>query len=151
MLLVLGVLAEHHEGIVTLSDLGRYHAAGPTGRASLQAIAGPLLGFDQAVSVGGGRGITRVGPVAVVAVAGVVGRAGWALLAILERLTIRARTAWTTTALAALVASLVGLLAATAAAATTALAALHLTVAAVLIARLRHTASRRPVDGGHRS
>jgi len=115
-------------------------------------IAGPLLGIDLAVRAGPASDIAQVGPVAVAVVAGLIGLAGWALLAVLERLTTRARTArtaWTTTALVLLVASLAGPLTATNAAATAALAALHLAVAAVLIAGLRHTAIRRPVDGGH--
>ena len=69
---------------------------------------------------------------------------GWLLLALLERRTPHARLLWTTIALAALAASLaLPLAVATATSAATGLIVMHVTVAAVVIPAMAHTARAR--------
>lgn len=106
------------------------------------ALAVPVAGVRLVVSAGHG-GQQEVGPGLVVAVSLGAGLAGWALLAVLERWAPRPARAWTIAALVVLLVSLTGpaTAAATVPAALT-LAALHLSVAAVLVAALGRTATR---------
>ena len=69
---------------------------------------------------------------------------GWLLLALLERRTPQARLRWTTIALASLAASLaLPLAVATSRLAAAALIVMHLTVGAVVIPAMAHTARPR--------
>jgi hypothetical protein len=105
---------------------------------AIWAIAA-AAGVDLTVRFGTGQPI-EVTAVSVVVAALLAGLAGWGLLAVLRRFTARARAVWTGTATVAALLSLAGPLAATAPAATkVSLMAMHLTVAAVLIAVVRRT------------
>ena len=120
-------------------------AAGVLGAAAaataVWVAAVPVAGVDLAVEMNGHAQSVGVG--AVVGVSLTVGLLGWALLAVIERRTRRAITIWTGVALTVAVFSLLGpVTSAVTAAAAASLVALHLVVAAVLVASMRHSSSR---------
>ncbi len=93
------------------------------------------FGAGQAQAVGIGQ---------VIGIAAAASLLGWLLLALLERRTPHPRRSWTAIALAALAASLaLPLTAATTTAAVAGLIVLHVTVGAVVIPVLAHTARAR--------
>ena len=126
---------------------GRARALCAAGGALAAALAWivevPLLGIHLNVRFGAGHTQTiTVGQVIGVTVAASL--LGWLLLALLERRTPHARPLWTTIALAALAASLaLPLAAATTTSAVAGLIMMHLTVGAVVIPALAHTARAR--------
>jgi predicted permease len=110
----------------------------------------PLLGIHLNVRFGPGHmhmGADHIQTIAIGQVIGVTVAAslfGWLLLALLERRTPHARLVWTATALAALAASLALPLAlATTTSAAIGLIVMHVTVAAVVIPAMAHTARSR--------
>ena len=126
---------------------GRVRALCAVGGALAAALAWivevPLLGIHlnfrfgagpiQAIPIGQAIGITVAAALL-----------GWLLLALLERRTPRARLLWTTIALAALAASLaLPLAAATTTSAVTGLIVMHVTVGAIVIPAMAHTARAR--------
>ncbi|MDG4800734.1 DUF6069 family protein [Micromonospora sp. WMMD980] len=105
------------------------------------AVAVPLAGVE--LTVRGGGGEQRVGPLAVAVSTLLAGLAGWALLALLDRFTGRARTVWTAVAAVVLLLSLLGpLTGGVGRPAMVTLVALHLLAGAVLVPGLRRTAVR---------
>jgi hypothetical protein len=133
---------------------GRARALCAAGGALAAALAWivevPLLGIHLNVRFGPGHMQTGAGHIQTISVGQVIGiavaasLAGWLLLALLERRTPRARILWTVFALAALAASLaLPLTVATTTSAAAGLVVLHLTVAAVVIPALAHTARTR--------
>ena len=103
----------------------------------------PLLGIHLNFRFGAGHTETiAIGQVIGVTVAASL--LGWLLLTLLERRTTHARLLWTTIALAALTASLaLPLAAATTTSAAAGLVAMHVTVGAVVIPAMAHTARAR--------
>jgi hypothetical protein len=103
----------------------------------------PVLGLHLTVRFGAGHTQTiAIGQVIGVTVAASL--LGWLLLTLLERRTPRARLRWTTIALAALAASLtLPLAAGTTTSAVAGLIVMHLTVGAVVIPAMAHTARTR--------
>jgi len=133
---------------------GRARALCAAGGALAAALAWivevPLLGIHLKVRLGPGHMQTGAGHIETIAIGQVIGVTvaasllGWLLLALLERRTQRARLLWTTTALTALAASLaLPLAAATTTSATVGLVVMHLTVGAVVIPAMAHTARTR--------
>ena len=126
---------------------GRARALSAVGGALAAALAWvvevPLLGIHLNVRFGAGHTQTiAIGQVIGVTVAASL--LGWLLLALLERRTPRARLLWTTIALAALAASLaLPLTAATTTSAVTGLIVMHVTVGAIVIPAMAHTARAR--------
>jgi hypothetical protein len=92
-------------------------------------------GVDLAVSTG--STVTHVGATLVAVVSLLVALAAWGLLALLQRFTARGRRIWTILATVVTAVSLLGPLGGESTGATLGLAALHLVVAAVVIAGLR--------------
>ena len=126
---------------------GRARALSAVGGALAAALAWvvevPLLGIHLNVRFGAGHTQTiAIGQVIGVTVAASL--LGWLLLALLERRTPRARLLWTTIALATLAASLaLPLTAATTTSAVTGLIVMHVTVGAIVIPAMAHTARAR--------
>jgi hypothetical protein len=126
---------------------GRARALCTAGGALAAALAWivevPVLGLHLNVRFGAGHTQTiAIGQVIGVTVAASL--LGWLLLTLLERRTPRARLRWTTIALAALAASLaLPLAAATTTSAVAGLVVMHLTVGAVVIPAMAHTARAR--------
>src|SRR5580704_12918951 len=126
---------------------GRARALSAVGGALAAALAWvvevPLLGIHLNVRFGAGHTQTiAIGQVIGVTVAASL--LGWLLLALLERRTPRARLLWTTIVLAALAASLaLPLTAATTTSAVTGLIVMHVTVGAIVIPAMAHTARAR--------
>jgi hypothetical protein len=126
---------------------GRARALSTAGGALAAALAWvvevPLLGIHLNVRFGAGHTQTiAIGQVIGVTVAASL--LGWLLLALLERHTPRARLLWTTIALAALAASLaLPLAAATTTSAVAGLIVMHVTVGAIVIPAIAHTARAR--------
>jgi Family of unknown function (DUF6069) len=118
-------------------------AAGALAAALAWVLEVPLLGIHLNVRFGAGHTQTiAIGQVIGVTVAASL--LGWLLLAVLERHTPRARLLWTTIALAALAASLaLPLTAATTTSAVIGLIVMHVTVGAIVIPALAHTARTR--------
>jgi hypothetical protein len=118
-------------------------AGGALAAALAWIVEVPLLGIHLNVRFGAGHMQTiAIGQVIGVAVAASL--FGWLLLALLERRTPRARILWTTVALAALAASLaLPLATATTSSAVAGLIVMHLTVGAVVIPAMAHTARTR--------
>jgi len=126
---------------------GRARALSAAGGALAAALAWivevPLLGIHLNVRFGPGH-IETIAIGQVIGVAVAASLFGWLLLALLERRTPRARLLWTTIALAALAASLALPLAfATTSSAVAGLIVMHVTVGAVVIPALAHTARTR--------
>ena len=126
---------------------GRARALCTAGGALAAALAWivevPVLGLHLTVRFGAGHTQTiAIGQVIGVTVAASL--LGWLLLTLLERRTPRARLRWTTIALAALAASLtLPLAAGTTTSAVAGLIVMHLTVGAVVIPAMAHTARTR--------
>jgi Family of unknown function (DUF6069) len=126
---------------------GRARALCTAGGALAAALAWivevPVLGLHLNVRFGAGHTQTiAIGQVIGVTVAASL--LGWLLLTLLERRTPGARLRWTTIALAALAASLaLPLAAATTTSAVAGLVVMHLTVGAVVIPAMAHTARAR--------
>jgi Family of unknown function (DUF6069) len=126
---------------------GRARALCAAGGALAAALAWivevPLLGIHLNFRFGTGHTQTiAVGQVIGVTVAASL--LGWLLLALLERRTPHARLLWTTIALAALAASLaLPLAVATTTSAVAGLIVMHMTVGAVVIPAMAHTARTR--------
>lgn len=118
-------------------------AGGALAAALAWIVEVPLLGIHLNFRFGAGHAQT----IAVSQVIGVTVAAslfGWLLLALLERRTPHARLLWTTIALAAVAASLALPLAlATTTSAVIGLIVMHLTVGAVVIPAMAHTARTR--------
>jgi Family of unknown function (DUF6069) len=118
-------------------------AGGALAAALAWIVEVPLLGIHLTFRFGAGH----VQTIAIGQVIGVTLAAsllGWLLLALLERRTPHARLPWATIALAALAASLaLPLAAATTTSAVTGLIVMHLTVGAVVIPAMAHTARTR--------
>ena len=126
---------------------GRARALCAAGGALAAALAWtaevPLLGIHLNVRFGAGH-IETIAVGQVIGVAVAASLLGWLLLAQLERRTPHARLIWTVIALAALMASLaLPLAAATTSAAIAGLIVMHLTVGAVVIPAMAHTARTR--------
>jgi hypothetical protein len=104
---------------------------------AIWAVATTMAGVELTVSYAPGQPMKIT--VANVVVAALVGSlAGWGLLGLLRRFTPKARAIWTVIAIVAALLSLGGPLSATASAGTkVSLVAMHLAVAAVMIAVLR--------------
>jgi hypothetical protein len=118
-------------------------AGGALAAALAWAVEVPLLGIHLNVRFGAGH-IQTIAVGQVIGVTVAASLLGWLLLAQLERRTPHARLIWTGIALAALAASLaLPLAAATTSAAVAGLIAMHLTVGAVVIPALAHTARTR--------
>jgi Family of unknown function (DUF6069) len=118
-------------------------AGGALAAALAWAVEVPLLGIHLNVRFGAGH-IQTIAVGQVIGVTVAASLLGWLLLAQLERRTPRARLIWTVIALAALAASLaLPLAAATTSAAVAGLIVMHLTVGAVVIPALAHTARTR--------
>jgi hypothetical protein len=133
---------------------GRARALCAAGGALAAALAWivevPLLGIHLNVRFGSGHMQTGAGHIQTITIGQVIGVTvaaslfGWLLLALLERRTPHARLLWTTIALAALAASLALPLAfATTSSAVTGLVVMHVTVGAVVIPAMAHTARTR--------
>ena len=126
---------------------GRTRALCAAGGALAAALAWvvevPVLGIHLTFRFGAGHTQTiAIGQVIGVTVAASL--LGWLLLTLLERRTQRAQIIWTTTALAALAASLaLPLAAATPPSAVAGLIVMHLTIGAVVIPAMAHTAPAR--------
>jgi hypothetical protein len=125
-------------------------AAGTLAAALAWIVEVPLLGIHLNVRIGPGHMQTGAGHIQTIAIGQVIGVTlaaslfGWLLLALLERRTPHARLFWTAIALAALAASLaLPLAAATTTSATAGLIVMHVTVAAVVIPAMAHTARSR--------
>ena len=118
-------------------------AGGALAAALAWTVEVPLLGIHLTFRFGAGHVQTiAIGQVIGVTVAASL--LGWLLLAVLERRTTHARAVWTSIALAALAASLtLPLAAATTTSAVTGLIVMHLTVGAVVIPAMAHTARTR--------
>src|SRR5579863_6502545 len=126
---------------------GRARALCAVGGALAAAVAWgievPLLGIHLNVRF-------SAGPIQTIAIGQVIGVTvaaallGWVLLALLERRAAHARRRWTTIAPAALAASLaLPLAAATTPSAVAGLIVMHLTIGAVVIPAMAHTAPAR--------
>ena len=103
----------------------------------------PLLGIHLNFRFGAGH-IQTIAVGQVIGVAVAASLLGWLLLALLERRTSHARRIWTTIALAALAASLaLPLAVATTSSAVAGLVVMHVTVGAVVIPAMAHTARTR--------
>jgi hypothetical protein len=133
---------------------GRARALCAAGGALAAALAWivevPLLGIHLNVRFGPGHMHTGAGHIQTISIGQVIGvtvaasLVGWLLLALLERRTPHARLLWTTIALAALAASLALPLAfATTTSAVVGLIVMHVTVGAVVIPAMAHTARTR--------
>src|SRR5579863_4389912 len=133
---------------------GRARALCAAGGALAAALAWivevPLLGIHLKVRLGPGHMQTGAGHIQTIAAGQVIGVTvaasllGWLLLALLERRTPHARRLWTTIALAALAVSLaLPLAAATTTSAAIGLVLMHLTVGAIVIPAMAHTARTR--------
>ena len=126
---------------------GRARALCTAGGALAAALAWivevPVLGLHLNFRFGAGHTQTiAIGQVIGVTVAASL--LGWLLLTLLERRTPRARLRWTTIALAVLAASLaLPLAAATTTSAVAGLIVMHVTVGAVVIPAMAHTARAR--------
>jgi hypothetical protein len=126
---------------------GRARALCAAGGALAAALAWivevPLLGIHLTFRFSAGHAQTiAIGQVIGVTVAASL--FGWLLLTLLERRTPHARLLWTTIALAALAASLaLPLAAATTTSAAAGLVVMHVTVGAVVIPAMAHTARAR--------
>ena len=108
------------------------------------SIEVPLLGADLTVQTSPGGSIQTIGLGSVITASLLSSLLGWALLALLERWSERARTVWTATAGGLLLLSLAGpLVAAVTTTGTVSLTVLHLSVAALFIPLMRHTATPR--------
>ncbi len=125
-------------------------AAGALAAALAWIVEVPLLGIHLNVRLGPGHMHAAAGHIETIAIGQVIGVTlaaslfGWLLLALLERRTPHARRLWTTIALAALAASLaLPLTVATTTSAVTGLIVMHVTVAAVVIPAMAHTARTR--------
>jgi hypothetical protein len=126
---------------------GRARALSAAGGALAAALAWtaevPLLGIHLNFRFGAGH-IQTIAVGQVIGVAVAASLSGWLLLALLERRTPHARLLWTTIALAALAASLtLPLAVATTSSAVTGLVVMHVTVGAVVIPAMAHTARAR--------
>jgi Family of unknown function (DUF6069) len=126
---------------------GRARALCAAGGALAAALAWivevPLLGIHLNFRFGTGH-IQTIAIGQVIGVTVAASLFGWLLLALLERRTPHARLLWTTIALAALAASLaLPLTVATTSSAVTGLMVMHLTVGAVVIPAMAHTARTR--------
>jgi len=126
---------------------GRARALCAAGGALAAALAWivevPLLGIHLNFRFGAGH-IQTIAIGQVIGVTVVASLLGWLLLTLLERRTPRARLLWTTIALAALAASLaLPLAAATTSSAVAGLVVMHVTVGAVVIPTMAHTARTR--------
>jgi hypothetical protein len=126
---------------------GRARALCAAGGALAAALAWivevPLLGIHLTVRLGPGH-IQTIAVGQVIGVTVAASLLGWLLLALLERRTPHARLLWTTIVLAALAASLaLPLVAATTSSAVTGLIVMHVTVGAVVIPAMAHTARTR--------
>jgi hypothetical protein len=122
-------------------------ALGTAGSALAAALAWivevPVLGIHLNFRFGAGH-IQTIAIGQVIGVTVAASLLGWLLLALLERRTPRARRLWTTIALVSLAASLaLPLAAATTTSALTGLIVMHLTVGAVVIPAMTHTARAR--------
>jgi hypothetical protein len=118
-------------------------AAGALAAALAWIVEVPVLGLHLNFRFGAGHTQTiAIGQVIGVTVAASL--LGWLLLTLLERRTPHARLLWTTIALAALAVSLaLPLAAATTTSAVAGLVVLHVTVGAVVIPAMAHTARAR--------
>src|SRR5580704_6130701 len=126
---------------------GRARALCAAGGALAAALAWivevPLLGIHLNFRFGDGH-IQTIAIGQVIGVAVAASLSGWLLLALLERRAPHARLLWTTIALAALAASLaLPLAVATTSSAATGLIVMHMTVGAVVIPAMAHTARTR--------
>jgi hypothetical protein len=126
---------------------GRARALCAAGGALAAALAWivevPLLGIHLNFRFGMGH-IQTIAVGQVIGVTVAASLLGWLLLALLERRTAHARLLWTASALAALAASLaLPLAGATTPTAVTGLIVMHLTVGAVVIPAMAHTARTR--------
>jgi len=126
---------------------GRARALSAAGGALAAALAWtaevPLLGIHLNFRFGAGH-IQTIAVGQVIGVAVAASLSGWLLLALLERRTPHARLLWTTIALAALAASLaLPLAVATTSSAVAGLVVMHVTVGAVVIPAMAHTARTR--------
>jgi Family of unknown function (DUF6069) len=126
---------------------GRARALSAAGGALAAALAWvvevPLLGIHLNVRFGAGH-IQTIAVGQVIGVTAAAALLGWLLLAQLERRARRPRFIWTGIALAVLAASLgLPLAAATTSTAVSGLIVMHLTVGAVVIPALAHTARTR--------
>jgi hypothetical protein len=126
---------------------GRARALCAAGGALAAALAWivevPLLGIHLNFRFGAGH-IQTIAIGQVIGVTVVASLLGWLLLTLLERRTPHARLLWTTIALAALAASLaLPLAAATTSSAVAGLIVMHVTVGAVVIPTMAHTARTR--------
>jgi Family of unknown function (DUF6069) len=126
---------------------GRARALCAAGGALAAALAWivevPLLGIHLNFRFGAGH-IQTIAIGQVIGVAVAASLFSWLLLALLERRTPHARLIWTTIALAVLAASLaLPLTVATTSSAVTGLIVMHLTVGAVVIPAMAHTARAR--------
>jgi Family of unknown function (DUF6069) len=118
-------------------------AGGALAAALAWAVEVPLLGIQLNFRFGTGH-IQTISVGQVIGVTMAASLLGWLLLTMLERRTRRARPVWTTFALVALASSLaLPLAAATTTSAAAGLIVMHLTVGAVVIPALAHTARAR--------
>jgi hypothetical protein len=118
-------------------------AAGALAAALAWIVEVPLLGIHLNFRFGTGH-LQTIAAGQVIGVTATASLLGWLLLALLERRTPHARLLWTTTALAAVAASLaLPLAVATTTSAIAGLIVMHLTVGAVVIPAMAHTARAR--------
>ena len=118
-------------------------AGGALAAALAWIVEVPLLGIHLNFRFGDGH-IQTIAIGQVIGVAVAASLSGWLLLALLERRAPHARLLWTTIALAALAASLALPLAfATTTSAVVGLIVMHVTVGAVVIPAMAHTARTR--------
>ena len=118
-------------------------AGGALAAALAWIVEVPLLGIHLNFRFGAGH-IQTIAIGQVIGVTVAASLLGWLLLALLERRTPHARRLWATIALAALAASLaLPLAAATTTSAAAGLIVMHLTVGAVVIPAMAHTARAR--------
>ena len=118
-------------------------AGGVLAAALAWIVEVPLLGIHLNFRFGTGH-IQTIAVGQIIGVSAAASLLGWLLLALLERRSAHPRRFWTSIAVAALAASLaLPLAAATTISATAALIVMHLTVGAVLIPGMAHTAQAR--------
>ena len=118
-------------------------AVGALAAALAWIVEVPLLGIHLNVRFGAGH-IQTIAIGQVIGITLAASLSGWLLLALLERRTPHARLPWTTIALAAPAASLaLPLAAATTTSAAAGLIVMHMTVGAVVIPTMAHTARTR--------
>jgi Family of unknown function (DUF6069) len=118
-------------------------AGGALAAALAWIVEVPLLGIDLNFRYGAGH-IQTIAVGQVIGVTVAASLAGWLLLTLLERRTPHARLLWITITLAALAASLaLPLAAATTTSAVAGLIVMHVTVGAVVIPAMAHTARAR--------